>query len=212
VPTESVIGAGCALTTVLHGLERAAVALGDVVVVQGSGPVGLAAVAVSLQSGAARVIVIGAPHRRLELAREFGAHAVISIEDAPDPEERRKLVLEETGPYGADVVIECVGRPDAVPEGWEFCRDGAKYLVLGQYANAGNVPVNPHTITRKQLQVFGSWGFEPRHLDRALALLEIPHWQQRFAREITHRFPLEQASQAVDTARRTLAGKTVIVP
>lgn len=212
IPTQSVVGAGCALATVHHGTERATLSLGDVVVIQGAGPVGLAAVAVAVQSGAARVVVIGAPRRRLDLAREFGAHAVISVEDAPDPLERRRLVLAETGSYGADVVIECVGRPAAVPEGWELCRDGGKCLVLGQYADAGNVAVNPHIITRKQLQIFGSWGFEPRHVDRALTLLENAHWQQRFGAEITHRFPLEQASEAIDMARRQAAGKTVVVP
>jgi threonine dehydrogenase-like Zn-dependent dehydrogenase len=211
VPTDSVIGAGCALTTVLHGLERATVALGDVVVIQGTGPVGLAAVAVSLQSGASRVVVIGAPERRLRLATEFGAAATISVEDVTDAAARRDRVAEDVGPYGADVVIECVGRPQAVPEGWELCRDGGKYLVLGQYANAGEVMVNPHTITRKQLQIYGSWGFEPRHVDKALALLENPHWQQRFASEITHWYPLAQASEAVENARQGGGGKTVLV-
>ena len=68
-------------------------------------------------------------------------------------------------------MIECVGHPAAVNEGIELCRDGGKYLVLGQYADAGNISFNPHTITRKQLQLIGSWGFEPRHVDRALSLL-----------------------------------------
>jgi threonine dehydrogenase-like Zn-dependent dehydrogenase len=186
--------------------------LGDVVVIQGSGPVGLAALAVSLQSGASKVVVIGAPQRRLDFAREFGAHAVISVEEATTPEARRKLVFDQIGPYGADVVVECVGRPSAVPEGWELCRDGGKYLVLGQYANAGEVPMNPHVITRKQLQVIGSWGFEPRHVDAALKLLENKHWQTRFAEEVTDRYSLLQANDALEKARLGNGGKTVITP
>jgi threonine dehydrogenase-like Zn-dependent dehydrogenase len=212
IPTAAVVGAGCALTTVLHGLERATVTLGDVVVIQGSGPVGLAALAVSLQSGASKVVVIGAPQRRLDFAREFGAHAVISVEEATTPEARRKLVFDQIGPCGADVVVECVGRPSAVPEGWELCRDGGKYLVLGQYANAGEVPMNPHVITRKQLQVIGSWGFEPRHVDAALKLLENKHWQTRFAEEVTDRYSLLQANDALEKARLGNGGKTVITP
>jgi len=212
IPTTAVVGAGCALTTVLHGLERATVALGDVVVIQGSGPVGLAALAVSLQSGASKVIVIGAPKRRLDFAVEFGAHGVISVEEATTPEARRKLLFEQIGPYGADVVVECVGRPSAVPEGWELVRDGGKYLVLGQYANAGEVMMNPHTITRKQLQVIGSWGFEPRHVDAALRLLENEHWQTRFASEVTDRYSLENANEALQKARLQSGGKTVITP
>ena len=212
VPTESVVGAGCALTTVLHGFEHTTVDLGDTVVIQGTGPVGLAAVAVAIQSGAGRVVAVGAPQRRLDLARHFGAHAAISVEEFRHAAERKQRVLAETGPHGADVVIECVGRPAAVPEGWELCRDGGKCLVLGQYADAGTVEVNPHIITRKQLQISGSWGFEPRHVDRALTMLENPYWRERFGSEVTHRYPLEEASQAIETARKQEAGKTVITP
>jgi threonine dehydrogenase-like Zn-dependent dehydrogenase len=212
IPTEAVVGAGCALTTVLHGLERAAVTLGDIVVIQGSGPVGLAALAVSLQSGASKVIVIGAPRRRLDFAHEFGANAVISVEEAITPEARRQMLFDQIGPYGADLVVECVGRPSAVPEGWELVRDGGKYLVLGQYANAGEVLMNPHTITRKQLQVIGSWGFEPRHVDAALKLLENHHWQTRFATEVTDRYSLQEADAALQKARLGNGGKTVITP
>lgn len=211
-PTDSVVGAGCALTTSIHGLERAPVQWGDIVVVQGAGPVGLAALAVAEVSGASRTIVIGGPKHRLDLARDFGASAVIDIDETKDAEARRERVLNETGGFGADVVIECVGHPDAVPEGLELCRDGGKYVVLGQYANAGNVSLNPHTITRKQLQVIGSWGFEPRHVDRALRLLEEERWQKLFSRQVTHRFPLEQANEALQTTRAWQSGKTVLVP
>jgi len=212
VPTDAVIGAGCALVTAIHGIERAPVEWGDVVVIQGSGPVGLAALAISRQSGASRVIVIGGPPHRLELARRFGADAVVDIAALPDPADRARAVLAETGPYGADVVIECVGHPSAVNEGIELCRDGGKYLVLGQYADAGNISFNPHIITRKQLQLVGSWGFEPRHVDRALTMLTGTNFKELFASEITHRFPLTEANAALDTVREWRSGKAVLIP
>jgi threonine dehydrogenase-like Zn-dependent dehydrogenase len=211
LPTEAVVGAGCALTTAIHGIERGPVQWGDVVVVQGTGPVGIAALAVAKQSGASRIVVTGGPAHRLELAREFGADVVIDVTSV-GLEDRKRQVLTETGGYGADVVIECVGHPEAVNEGLEFCRDGARFLVLGQYANAGNISFNPHTITRKQLQVVGSWGFEPRHVDRALRLLDETDWKRLFARQITHRFPLEHANEALETTRTWQSGKTVIEP
>ena len=163
---------------------------GDVVVVQGSGPVGIAALAVAKQAGALKLIVTGGPPHRLQLARGVRGGCYALMSRIVEAEERKRQVLAETGGYGADVVIECVGHPDAVNEGLEYCRDGARFLVLGQYANAGNISFNPHTITRKQLQVAGSWGFEPRHVDRALRLLDAADWKQLFARQVTHRFPL----------------------
>jgi len=212
VPTESLIGGGCALTTALHGLERCPVQLGDTVVVQGAGPVGLAAVAMANASGAAQIIVVGGPAHRLQMAGTFGATDLVSLDDYPTAGARRQRVLDLTGGFGADIVIECVGMPEAVNESLHFCRDGARLLVLGQYANAGNIEFNPHTITRKQLEIHGSWGFEPRHVDQAIRLLENPVWRDRFARQITHRYRLEEANQALETVRTWQSGKAVLLP
>ena len=118
LPTEAVIGAGCALVTSLHGIERIRVDMGDNVVVQGSGPVGLAALAVAKASGAAQTIVFGGPPHRLEIAKRFGADVCIDVEQS-SVAERKARVLDLTGGFGADVVLECVGIPAAVPEGVE---------------------------------------------------------------------------------------------
>ena len=212
IPTEAVVGAGCALTTSIHGSERAPIAWGDIVAIQGSGPVGLASLAVAKEAGASKLIVIGGPDHRLAMARDFGADVAINVEQVRDAAGRRQQLLDASGGFGADVVIECVGHPEAVNEGLDLCRDGGKYVVLGQYGNAGNISFNPHTITRKQLQVIGSWGFEPRHVHRALLFLERPFWRERFARQVTHRFPLDRANEALATTRNWQSGKTVIVP
>jgi threonine dehydrogenase-like Zn-dependent dehydrogenase len=185
-------------------------AWGDVVVVQGAGPVGLAAVAVARDAGASSIIVIGGPEQRLERARQFGADVTIDIDSVPD---RRAAVLAATpGGFGADVVVECVGHPAAVAEGLEYGRDGAKMLVLGQYGDAGPTPLNPHLITRKQLELHGSWGFEPRHVHAALEFLGRGQERYPFAASVTHRFSLEQANEALETTRTWQSGKAVIVP
>ena len=213
VPFESIVGAGCALNTALHGIERIQIEMGDTVVVQGAGPVGLAALAVSIESGAGKTVVVGGPEHRLKMALEFGADAVVSLDEYKSPEARRAAVCNIVGEFGADVVLECVGHPSAVPEGFELCRDGGKYLVLGQYANAGNVEFNPHIITKKQLTVMGSWAFEPRHVLGAIEFLaRSTRWRDLFARQVTHRFTLDQADEALSTVRRLEAGKAVILP
>jgi threonine dehydrogenase-like Zn-dependent dehydrogenase len=210
--TESVIGAGCALITAIHGVERTGISWQDTVVVQGAGPVGISALAVAKSAGAARVIVIGGPAHRLEMARRFGADHVIDLESARRPEERIAAVRELTRGYGADVVLECVGIPSALPEGMEMCRDGGKYLVLGHYCDAGTIAVNPHVITRKQLQVFGSWSSEPRHLKAAIDFLRDHPQEFPFNAMVTHRFSLDQANEALATTARWESAKSVLVP
>jgi threonine dehydrogenase-like Zn-dependent dehydrogenase len=212
LPTEALIGAGCALITAIHGVERTGIAWRDNVVVQGAGPVGLSALAVAKSAGAARVIVIGGPKHRLQMAKRFGADHVIDLDEVKDPAARIKTVRELTGGYGADAVLECVGHPSAIGEGMEMCRDGGKYLVLGHYCDAGTVAFNPHIITRKQLQVFGSWSSEPRHLKAAIDFLRSTQSQFPFADMVTHRFSLEQANEALNTTANWQSAKSVIVP
>ena len=212
LPTEAVVGAGCALITAIHGVERTGIAWSDNVVVQGAGPVGIAALAVAKGAGAGQVIVIGGPKHRLDLARRFGADHVIDLDTVRTPAERLAEVRRLTGGYGADVVLECVGMPGAVVEGMELCRDGGKYLVLGHYCDAGPVTWNPHVITRKQLQVFGSWSSEPRHLLAAIQFLRRTQKEFPFAEMVSHRFSLAQANLALETTAAWAGSKSVIVP
>jgi threonine dehydrogenase-like Zn-dependent dehydrogenase len=212
LPTESVIGAGCALITAIHGVERTGIAWQDNVVVQGAGPVGIAALAVAKSAGARHVTVIGGPDHRLEMARRFGADATLALDDLKDPKSRIEAVRGVTGGYGADVVLECVGSPGAVVEGMEMCRDGGKYLVLGHYCDAGTIEFNPHVITRKQLQVFGSWSSEPRHMKMAPDFLRRHPREFPFDSMVTHRFPLERANEALATTEHWQSAKSVILP
>ena len=212
LPTESVIGAGCALITAIHGVERTGIAWRDNVVVQGAGPVGIAALAVAKSAGAGQVIVIGGPKHRLEMAQRFGADHLINIDDVREPQARLEAVRQLTGGYGADVVLECVGIPNAVVEGMELCRDGGKYLVLGHYCDAGPVLWNPHVITRKQLQVFGSWSSEPRHLKQAIEFLRTNQQRFPFHEMVSHRFTLDRANEALAMTANWDSAKSVFVP
>lgn len=212
VSSDAITGAGCALVTAIHGIERIGINWGDRVVIQGSGPVGLAALAVAQTAGALMTIVIGGPSPRLNLARVFGADHTINIDETTESAARLSQVRQLTNGHGADAVIECVGLPSVVPEGLEMCRDGGKYLVLGHYGDAGATPINPHVITRKQLTVQGSWASEPRHMAAAIEFLRKHGKRFPFDQLISHRFPLDRAFEALQTTAKWASSKSVIVP
>lgn len=212
LPSEAVIGAGCALVTCVHGYEKMPLRWAESVVIQGAGPVGLAALALASDAGARPIIVIGGPSDRLERCRRFGADVVIDIDDVRDPDKRRGIVLEHTNGLGADAVVECVGHPSAVAEGWHLARDGGRYLVLGQYCDAGPIPLNPHLITKKELEVYGSYGSEPHHWAKALSFLRDRRARYPFHELITHRFGLEQVNEALEAVANWQTGKAVICP
>jgi threonine dehydrogenase-like Zn-dependent dehydrogenase len=171
VAFDAYIGGGCGLITAVHIVERSRVSLGDTVVVQGAGAVGLSAAALLAKSGAGQVIVIGGPDDRLVLAERMGADVVISL-DSP-PEDRLAQVLELTGGLGADVVVEAAGSARAFEEGVRMIRSGGAYVVAGHYTNAGDSTINVHEhINRQHLEIRGCWGSEVGHFVRALRALE----------------------------------------
>ena len=127
VPSPLAASAACALRTVMHGFERlGALATHETVVVQGCGPVGLYALAVARDRGAQRVLVIGAPAGRLEVATAWGADATLNLEDVPEVEARRDWVREQTGGRGADVVVQAATGM-AIPEGIGLVRPGGRF-------------------------------------------------------------------------------------
>lgn len=212
LPSEALIGAGCGLVTAVHGFERMPIRWGECVVIQGAGPVGLAALALAKEAGARPLIMIGGPPDRLARCRRFGADIVVDIDQVKDPIARREIVLSHTHGLGADVVVECVGIPSAVGEGMELIRDGGRFLVLGQYCDAGPTMLNPHLIVRKELSIFGSYGSEPRHWVAALELLRTRRDRYPFHELITHRFTLDQVNEALEVVASWRTGKAVILP
>jgi threonine dehydrogenase-like Zn-dependent dehydrogenase len=209
---ERFIAAGCGLPTAVHALERAQVQLGDSVAVQGSGPVGLNAAILAQLSGATQVIVLGAPQARLEMALAIGADHVVDIEQY-EPEERVTLVREWTGGRGADITIEATGNPAAVREGMQMTRDNGRFVVVGQYTDAGMVEVNPHwDINRKHLEIRGCWGTDFSHVYRGVKVVAKHGERFGYERFISRKYSLEEANQALADVEELKVVKAVIEP
>jgi S-(hydroxymethyl)mycothiol dehydrogenase len=128
-------------------VNTAGVTRGDSVAVIGCGGVGNAAIAGSRVVGATTVVAVDIDDRKLEWARGFGAtHTVNSRER--DPVE---AIRELTGGFGADVVIEAVGRPETYEQAF-YARDLAGIVVLV------GVPTPEMRIDLPLLDVFGRGG------------------------------------------------------
>jgi S-(hydroxymethyl)mycothiol dehydrogenase len=98
---------------------------GDSVAVIGCGGVGDAAIAGARLAGARTIIAVDIDDRKLELAKKFGATHTINSRET-DPIE---AIREATEGFGADVVIEAIGRPDTYEQAF-FARDLAGTVVL----------------------------------------------------------------------------------
>jgi L-iditol 2-dehydrogenase len=208
---DDVIGGGCGLFTGFAAVERSDLTMGDVAVVQGAGPVGLAAAAFASLRGAVSVIVIGAPQSRLDLALRLGANEVLPLE--VPIRERADAVRAATGGRGADVIVEASGNPDAIREGLDLLRDGGTYVVGGHYTDTGSVELNPHLhINRRHANILGQWGTDFRHIVRALALLAKHRDRLPFRDVIGARYGLDHADRALADVAALRVTKAVIDP
>jgi threonine dehydrogenase-like Zn-dependent dehydrogenase len=212
VTFDDYIGGGCGLLTAVHVIERATLRPGDSVLVQGTGAVGLSAIALARLNGASTIIAIGAPAPRLDLARTMGADQVFDL-NGSSPGERLERTRALTHGEGVDVVIEAAGSARAVEEGLSLVRDGGRYVVAGHYTDAGPSSINAHQhINRKHLDIRGCWGSEPGHFLRALTFLE------RYAATVPWRaigertYSLHQLNEALDDAEGMRITKALVDP
>lgn len=202
---DAVIALGCALPTALRGFDRCGpVRLGETVVVQGAGPVGLSAVMVARQAGARQVIVIDQHEDRLARAMALGATATIPLTDAP--EERARRVAELCGPNGADVVVEAAGVLQAFPEGVNLTGNHGRYIILGLWGAIGQQAISPRDLTIKNLTIGGATFPKPKHYHQALHLAVRLQDELPLADLVTHRFGIGGANDALDL---TAAGKVI---
>lgn len=212
VDPDRLMAGGCSLPTAIHAVERGEVALGDTVLVLGSGPVGLSAIAVARLRGAAVVLCVGAPAARLEAALAVGAAATCDIE-THDENARITWVLERTSGRGADVSIEATGSPGAVVQAMRSTRDAGRVVVAGQYTDHGETAFNPHAdLNRRHLDVRGVWGSDYSHVHRAVALIADPDRSRPWGRIPTRRYPLAGAGQALDDVASRRVVKALIDP
>ena len=212
VASGTYMAGGCSLPTALHAVDRADITIGDTVLVLGSGPVGLSAVAFSTMRGTRRVLCIGAPDSRLEAARSMGADAVLNFTNSSESD-RLEWVMEQTSGRGADVTIECTGAPVAVTQAMRYTRDAGRVVVVGQYTDHGETPFNPHLdLNKKHLDVRGCWGSDYAHFHRSVDILRVPTVAQKWATMKLDRFPLSRVDEALDRVAQGKVIKALVVP
>jgi len=196
VPDDLAGPANCALSQVIDGLERGNVGIGDTLVIQGAGGLGINAVAVAKERGVSQIIVIDGVESRLELATEFGADVTINIKEISRPEDRIRRVRELTGGEGADAVLELVGLGAVVPEGIAMLGSGGNYLMIGNINQKQRCEIEPASLVHGGKTVHGLMWYRPSSLQAALTLLSTRADRYPFHKILSHKYPLAEVTQA----------------
>lgn len=185
VSSEDALFLADILPTGYAGIDNAGVRAGDLVVVQGAGPVGLMAMLVALSRDARVVVVDGVADRR-ELAEELGAQST-------SPADARAFIAELSDGVGADVVVEASGSIPALKEALQLARPQGTISVVGAHFE-NDFPLDNGLMFEKELTLHFNIG-NP-FATRELLLEAIQRGELQPGRVLTHVLPADQAEEA----------------
>jgi threonine dehydrogenase-like Zn-dependent dehydrogenase len=199
---DMVAAANCALSQVIYGLYEASMKVGDYVVVQGAGGLGIYCTAVAKAMGARAVIVLDLNAERLDLAKNFGADEILNVSEFKDSKELIAGVRERTEGQGADVVMGLAGVPSVIPEALRMLAPGGRMVEIGNISLGETVPIDPGYLVVRGLTLKTVICYEPWALAASLDFLERNRDKYPFERILSHQFPFEQINEAFSKADR----------
>ncbi len=201
----------------IHAVERAKTTgilrFNSRVVVQGCGPIGLICIAVLRTMGIENIVAVDGEDKRLSVAKELGASAVVNFKNHQGIEALAGGVEAAFGGYLADFAFQCTGSPVAHSNIYKFIRNGGGLCELGFFINGGDAQINPHfDICSKEITTVGSWVYTLRDYATTFDFLKrakgigLP-----IEKLITHKYPLEQINDALVTNLKMEGLKIAIV-
>jgi threonine dehydrogenase-like Zn-dependent dehydrogenase len=191
----------CGLGPGFNALQRMGVNSLDTLLVSGCGPVGLGSIIQGIVRGA-RVLAVETHPYRSELARKVGAERVFN----PLVEDVVNLVRVETQGKGVDAAIDTSGAPTAAGTLARSLRARGR-LSFVSWGNDVQLP----PVVPLGLDMYACWHWNHQTMAplmwetvrRAANLLDVM---------ITHRFPLDEVSAAMDIQDTGCCGKIYLLP
>ena len=150
-------------TVAFHAVRRSGIRLGDSAVVQGAGPIGLTTMQWVKAAGAGELIVIEPNAQRRALALTLGATKAVT------PEEADAVIKECTKGLGADIVYECVGRPQTIQRAVDLARRGGSMCLIGLADQ--DASINPSSWLVKEITVTSSLAYLHEEFEMAMGMI-----------------------------------------
>jgi L-iditol 2-dehydrogenase len=194
------------LNTVLKGVKLLNLAADDTVLVIGQGPIGLMHAALARRTGA-RVLTSDLYPERHAIAARFGLSNPIHA----GSENVVERVFAETDRRGADAVILAVGGNALIKTAMDAVRPGGRVMLFAQTQH-GEAIFDPGAVCMDEKTLMGSYSSSFEILDEVTDLA-FGGYRNGFdlTQLISHRFPLEQAVEAIEIASHPKANSMKIM-
>ncbi|MDH4171014.1 MAG: zinc-binding dehydrogenase [Acidimicrobiia bacterium] len=151
-------------TVTFHAVRNSGLTLGDFVIVQGAGPIGLLTAQWARAGGAGRVMAIEPSEARRTLALSLGVDVAVTPGD-----DAGETARELTHGLGADLVYECVGRPETVQTAVDLTRRGGSMCLIG-LADA-MAPIDPTQWLMKEVRVTAALAYTHAEFEACMGMI-----------------------------------------
>ncbi len=189
-----------------HCVERAQVTPRDVVVLSGTGTLGLGMVGALRRANPKKLVVLDLNDERLEKAKEFGADIILN----PAKEDVVSIIKEMTGGYGCDIYIEATGHPSSVTQGLQAIRKMGRFVEFSVFGS--DVVCDWSIISdRKELDLLGAH-LSPFCYDTVIEWIGEGILPTEGV--VTHKYSLEEWEEAFHIAKTGENGalKVILIP
>lgn len=210
ISDEEATPLNCGVATMVAVTEAAAVGLGETVVIQGLGLLGLYGAALAKARGARLVVGIDPVPARRQLAMRFGVD--LALDAALPPAALTAAVREACRPDGADAVIEVTGDARVIPQALPLLRVGGRYVLAGVVTPGAVASVDFNQVLRQCLTLRGVHNYHPRHLVQALDFVMSQRQHYPFRDLVDGRYPLERIDDAFRDAAACRVLRAAIIP
>jgi L-iditol 2-dehydrogenase len=162
--------------------------------------------------GAGTIIAADLSDYRLDFAKRLGADHVVNVGKSSKAD-RLQFVKGLTHGRGADVVIECAGVPQVVPEALEMLRISGLLVEAGNFSDLGEISLSAHKhICAKNARILGVGGEEPAAYGPSMRQMARYMKQYPLREFVTHRYGLRDVEAAVQKSIEPESMKVVFEP
>jgi len=201
----------CGVATMISVTEAGGIGMGQTVVVQGLGLLGLYGAAIAKARGARLVVGLDTVAARRSMSGKFGVDVALD----PSASDEAQLVKEIRAlcrPEGADAVIEVCGVPEVVPFGLKLLRVGGRYTLGGLVNPGAFVRFDANLLLRGLVTLRGVHNYHPRHLIEAHDFVVANKKRFPFHSLVDGKYPLTEVGKAMRDAAERKVLRAAIVP
>ena len=193
------------LACVMHGADRVLLERAERVIIVGDGPIALLFGQVALLRGAEEVLLFGKHDVRLRAAEAVGLTAI----DTGDAD-IRVVTQDLTDGIGADVVVECVGRPELWEAAFDCVAPAGELLAFGGCAAGTRASFDTYRLHYEEVDVKAAFHYGRADVRRAYDLLLDEEVNADVL--ITHHETLDRLQHALDLVIAREAIKVAVHP